>query len=261
MAVRTAEERVQRPSADATRERILAAALDLFSERSFEGASTRLIAERAGVQQPLLTYHFGTKEELWRAAVGQLFEDLARSLGERVAGLRGVEDEMVAKLVVADFVRFSATHPQLHRIIMQECKSEGDRLAWLVARHIRPLYEGAVALLEPLVASGKVRDVPARTPLLPVDGGGGDHLRAGARVPAPDRRRPARSVRGRTPCRRGDLDALRAMSGCGRFLPTTPTCTATMRSPIPTSTTAPPSSGSRLTMSMPSHGMRTSGPF
>ena len=132
MAARTAEERVQRPSADATRERILAAALDLFSERSFEGASTRLIAERAGVQQPLLTYHFGTKEELWRAAVGQLFEDLARSLGERVAGLRGVEDETVAKLVVADFVRFSATHPQLHRIIMQECKSEGDRLAWLV---------------------------------------------------------------------------------------------------------------------------------
>jgi TetR/AcrR family transcriptional regulator len=161
MAVRAVEERVQRPSADATRERILAAALDLFSERSFEGASTRLIAEKAGVQQPLLTYHFGTKEELWRAAVGQLFVDLARSLTERVAGLRGVEDETAAKLVVADFVRFSATHPQLHRIIMQECKSEGDRLAWLVAQHIRPLYEGAVALLEPLKAAGKVRDVPS----------------------------------------------------------------------------------------------------
>jgi TetR/AcrR family transcriptional regulator len=161
MTVRAVEERVQRPSADATRERILAAALDLFSERSFEGASTRLIAEKAGVQQPLLTYHFGTKEELWRAAVGQLFVDLARSLTERVAGLRGVEDETAAKLVVADFVRFSATHPQLHRIIMQECKSEGDRLAWLVAQHIRPLYEGAAALLEPLKAAGKVRDVPA----------------------------------------------------------------------------------------------------
>ena len=152
---------MQRPSADATRERILTAALDLFSERSFEGASTRLIAERAGVQQPLLAYHFGTKEELWRMAVGQLFEDLAHSLAERVTGLRGVDDETVAKLVVADFVRFSATHPPLHRIIMQECKSEGDRLAWLVEQHIRPLYDAAVALLEPLVAAGKVQDVPA----------------------------------------------------------------------------------------------------
>ena len=151
---------MQRPSADGTRDRILAAALDLFSERSFEGASTRLIAERAGVQQPLLTYHFGNKEELWRTAVGQLFDDLERAMAERLAGLRGVDDETVAKLVVADFVRFSADHPQLHRIIMQECKSEGDRLVWLVEDHIRPLYNAAVALLEPLMAAGKVRDVP-----------------------------------------------------------------------------------------------------
>jgi TetR/AcrR family transcriptional regulator len=120
MASRTVEDRVQRPSADGTRERILAAALDLFSGRSFEGASTRLIAERAGVQQPLLTYHFGNREEPWRTAVGHLFEDPARALDERVDGLRGVDHETLAKLVVADFVRFSANHPQLHRIIMQE---------------------------------------------------------------------------------------------------------------------------------------------
>jgi len=161
VATKTLEERVQRPSADGTRERILEAALDLFAERSFEGASTRLIAERAGVRQPLLTYHFGNKAELWRAAVGQLFADLESSLTARVAGLRGVDEETVARLVVADFVRFSASHPQLHRIIMQECKSEGDRLAWLVDRHIRPIYARAVAMLEPLVAVGKVRDIPA----------------------------------------------------------------------------------------------------
>jgi hypothetical protein len=81
-------------------------------------------------------------------------------MAERLAGLRGVDDETVAKLVVADFVRFSADHPQLHRIIMQECKSEGDRLAWLVEQHIRPLYQAAVALLEPLVTAGNVRDIP-----------------------------------------------------------------------------------------------------
>jgi AcrR family transcriptional regulator len=160
VATKTLEERVQRPSANGTRERILAAALDLFAERSFEGASTRLIAERAEVRQPLLTYHFGNKEELWRAAVGQLFADLESSLNARVEGLRGVDSETLAQLVVADFVRFSASHPQLHRIIMQECKSEGDRLEWLVDQHIRPIYEWAVALLEPLVATGKVRNLP-----------------------------------------------------------------------------------------------------
>ena len=160
MTTGTDEARVQRSSADGTRERILAAALDLFSERSFEGASTRSIAERAGVQQPLITYHFGTKEELWRSAVGQLFDRLAALLAARVAGLRGVDDETVARLVVTEFVHFSADHPQLHRIIMQECKSEGDRLTWLVEEHVRPLYDGALALFEPLMASGRVRDLP-----------------------------------------------------------------------------------------------------
>ena len=61
VAMKTLEERVQRPSAHATRERILAAALDLFAERSFEGASTRLIADRAGVRQPLLRITSGTR--------------------------------------------------------------------------------------------------------------------------------------------------------------------------------------------------------
>lgn len=151
--------RAQRPSGNETRDKILAAALDLFSERSFRGASTRSIAEAAGVQQPLLAYHFGSKEELWRAAVGQLFDDLARSLSERVIGLRGVDDETMARLVITEFVHFSADHPQLHRIIMQECKTEGTRLTWLVEQHIRPLYDGAVALLEPLVRTQRVRDV------------------------------------------------------------------------------------------------------
>jgi hypothetical protein len=64
----TTARRATRPSADATRGRILDAALDLFSELSFDGATTREIAARAAVTQPLLSYHFSSKDELWRAA-------------------------------------------------------------------------------------------------------------------------------------------------------------------------------------------------
>ena len=77
----TTTARATRPSADATRERILAAALDLFSELSFDGATTREIAARAGVTQPLLNYHFSSKDELWRAAVDGLFAELTQVLG------------------------------------------------------------------------------------------------------------------------------------------------------------------------------------
>jgi TetR/AcrR family transcriptional regulator len=156
----TTPARTRRSSADDTRGRILQAALDLFSERSFEGASTRQIADRAGVRQPLISYHFGGKEQLWREAIALLFDEFGRALRGRIDDLRGVDDATTARVVVAEFVRFSAGHPQLHRIIMQECKSEGDRLHWLVETHIRPLFDATVALLRPLVAGGVVRDIP-----------------------------------------------------------------------------------------------------
>jgi TetR/AcrR family transcriptional regulator len=153
--------RATRPSADATRGRILDAALDLFSELSFDGATTRDIAARAEVTQPLLNYHFRTKDDLWRSAVDRLFETLHQALSARAQGLRGVDELTLARLMVREFVYFSAAHPQLHRIVTQECKSDGPRMDWLVDRHIRPLYEMATGLFTRLVERGEVPDFPA----------------------------------------------------------------------------------------------------
>jgi AcrR family transcriptional regulator len=153
--------RATRPSADATRDRIVAAAIDLFSERSFDGASTREIAARAEVTQPLVNYHFRSKETLWRAAVGALFERLNRTLDERAHGLRGVDEVTRAKLLVREFVTFSARNPQLHRIIMQESKADGPRMDYLVDRHVRPIYERTTEIFESLKCEGAVPDVPA----------------------------------------------------------------------------------------------------
>lgn len=133
-----------------TRQAIIDASLDLFGERGFEGASTRLIAERAGVTQPAVSYHFAGKEELWRSAVDQLFGRLATSIQRRLDGLAGVDERTVATLMVRHFVEFSARNPQLHRIIMQESTQPGPRLDWLVDAHVRPLYATAVEIFERL---------------------------------------------------------------------------------------------------------------
>jgi TetR/AcrR family transcriptional regulator len=155
----SAAARTMRPSADPTRERIVAAALDLFSERSFEGATTREIAARAGVTQPLLNYHFRSKDELWRTAVDGLFESLSEALAARTAGLQGVDEFTVMRLLVREFIFFSARHPQVHRIITQECKTDGPRMDWLVERHIRPLFEATTERLARLVEQGLLPDI------------------------------------------------------------------------------------------------------
>jgi len=149
-----------RPSADQTRARILASALDVFSELGFDGASTRQIARRAGVTQPLLNYHFSSKEELWRAAVDEVFGALNAALTARIEGLRGVDDLTTARLMVREFIAFSARTPQLHRIITQECKVDGPRMDWLVERHVRPLYDATTALFADLAGQGHVLAIP-----------------------------------------------------------------------------------------------------
>src|SRR6202795_4342453 len=143
-----------RPAGVETRRAILEAALDLFSERSFDGASTRGIAELAGVTQPLVNYHFAGKEELWRAAVDDLFERLRTSMQQRLAGLRGVGEVTIAKLMVRHFVEFSAANPQLHRIIMQESKRAGVRLDWMVETHRGPLSENGGGVFAHLAVAG-----------------------------------------------------------------------------------------------------------
>lgn len=52
---------------DETRRRIIDAAIRLFGERGFEGASTRDIAQAAGVNAPALQYYFDNKEGVYRA--------------------------------------------------------------------------------------------------------------------------------------------------------------------------------------------------
>lgn len=155
-----APERATRPSADPTRDRIVVAAAELFSSRSFDGATTRQIAAAAGVAQPLLNYHFRSKEALWQAAVDWLFDSLDAQMNDRLAGLRGVDVLTTARLVVREFVAFSARNPQLHRIILQESTADGPRMDYLV-RHVRPIYDATVALFDELRRQGAVADIPS----------------------------------------------------------------------------------------------------
>lgn len=52
------------------RERILSAAIEEFGEQGYDGATMRAIAARAGVDSALVHHHFGSKADLFAAAVG-----------------------------------------------------------------------------------------------------------------------------------------------------------------------------------------------
>ena len=66
---RTSRRTGRRPGSEDTRGRVLAAAREAFGERGFEGASVRDIAARAGVDPALVHHYFGTKQQLFVAAI------------------------------------------------------------------------------------------------------------------------------------------------------------------------------------------------
>ena len=146
----------RRPQARAqeTRERLVAAALCEFADKGFDGATTRAIAARAEVVLASLPYHFKTKDALWRAAVDRIFGMLREQLGRRAAGLEGVDALTRARLLLKDFVLFSAAHPELHRFMLQHGSESTPRLEWMVAEHVRPMLETIRALLAELAADG-----------------------------------------------------------------------------------------------------------
>jgi AcrR family transcriptional regulator len=126
---------------DATRERILDAAVEVFAEKGFLGASTREIARRAGTNQGLITYHFRSKDELWRAAADSVFEKLGRQLAERVNALELADPRERAREAIRQYVRFAAAHPELFRIMVDEGRVSNDRMNWLVDAHLRPRFQ------------------------------------------------------------------------------------------------------------------------
>src|ERR1700690_2259174 len=66
------------PKGEETRQRILEVALKVFGDASYQTATTRRIAEAAGVSLPTLQYYFGDKEGLYRACAEAIVERFRR---------------------------------------------------------------------------------------------------------------------------------------------------------------------------------------
>ncbi|OLF08123.1 TetR family transcriptional regulator [Actinophytocola xinjiangensis] len=94
----------KRKSADpSARERILAAAEELFAESGFDATPTSRIAERAGVPKGLVHYYFRRKEDLLTALVQSLPDEHVEPSGVVVPGdvaasLRRLVAELDARL-------------------------------------------------------------------------------------------------------------------------------------------------------------------
>lgn len=146
--------RKQQTRSKVTQDKLLEAAIIAFSESGYEGTSTRDIAERAGVHHPLITYHFSSKEALWQAAVGRAFDFCFHELGKTLDSVREESPEVRMTALIRAFVHVASSHPDLHRIVVQESSHPNPRIDWISENYLGRFFSIAKPDLEALQAAG-----------------------------------------------------------------------------------------------------------
>jgi len=143
--------RTGRPKSGALdgREAILAKAIPAFARLGFEAVNLRDLAREAGVNPALAIYHFGSKADLWLAAVERLVEWMAprrQRLGELAASGAPFPDRLAD--YYREFVKLNAEIPDFGLFILQEAVRPGERQAVVRERLILPSYLQTRPLLE-----------------------------------------------------------------------------------------------------------------
>jgi TetR/AcrR family transcriptional regulator len=141
-----------------TRASILNAAIAEFAERGFEGASIRAIADRLGLQHPLITYHYRSKDILWRAAAEHAFAQI-RSEWD----ISGLSPLARLRQEYTTLFRYTVAFPEFHRFMRQETLTNNPRLKWVAEAVLAPLLE---RLRPQIIAAQKQGLVPRVDPTL-----------------------------------------------------------------------------------------------
>jgi|TARA_B110000503_G_scaffold137953_1_gene223117 AcrR family transcriptional regulator len=120
------------------RSKLIEAATPMFAEQGFDAISVRDIENAAGVKRGVLSYHFGTKDELWREATNALFNPLITALGQRLEILRDLSSRERVALLIRFHVRYYAENPLLSRLMSQEARQNTWRIAYLSQHYVGP---------------------------------------------------------------------------------------------------------------------------
>ncbi|GAB5486977.1 MAG: hypothetical protein Pars2KO_05470 [Parasphingorhabdus sp.] len=128
-----------------TREQLLRAAIRAFAREGFRGASVRNIANSAGVNFPLVTYHFGSKEKLWLAVAKRTLTEIIEMGEAFTADENASPDSNFAAYL--DHVLTDSTEHRDRRIILGQ----------ISARRDNPVVDSLVPLIEEFLTKSTAR--------------------------------------------------------------------------------------------------------
>lgn len=152
--------RPQQARSEETRSRILQCAREVFAAQGYTAANLRDIAQAAGTTHSMITYHFGSKDALWREAVRDMFALLQKCVLDPVDAQTDLDPRERFRMLIRLYTRYSAQHPEHARITIAETIAGGERLEWMVEHFVKDNHAGSQGALGQLIADGVVPDLP-----------------------------------------------------------------------------------------------------
>jgi len=140
-----------------TKAAILKAAAKAFADKGFKGCTIRQIAKAADVKHQSLSFHFGSKEDLWIAVVKYLYNEMKERSSVEYDSEKDILIQFKAHL--RGTIQYVADCPELIRIIYQESMSNSKRLEKLNPQ-IEAAQQIALFHLSQLRKLGYLKNIP-----------------------------------------------------------------------------------------------------
>jgi AcrR family transcriptional regulator len=135
---------------------ILDAAIGVFIEKGYDGASIAEIAKRSGLPKANVYYYFGSKETIYRTIIGDL-------IGEWDRALDHLAPEREPAEALADYIRakldFSRKHAAQSRMFANEAVHGGRFLSRKDRAHMLNVTLAKAPVFEAWAAAGKMDPV------------------------------------------------------------------------------------------------------
>jgi TetR/AcrR family transcriptional regulator len=138
------------------REAILGAALEVFSQHGFRGATLDMIAAEAGLSKPNLLYYFPSKEAMHVTLLSQLMDTWLDPLRELDA-----DGDPVAEILgyVRRKLQMSRDFPRESRLFANEIVQGAPRMQEALATDLKALVDDKAAVIRGWAQTGRIADV------------------------------------------------------------------------------------------------------
>jgi AcrR family transcriptional regulator len=149
--------RTQAERSEATRAALIGAGRELFGARGYGAVGTEEIVARAGVTRGALYHQFADKQDLFRAVLEALEQDVIGRVGRRLGEASGAGDALT--LMMAGWLDV-CEDPEVHRIMLLDAPGVLGWDEWREIGHRYGLGE-VIALLEAAMQEDAIARQPA----------------------------------------------------------------------------------------------------